>query len=498
MPLPLALPLAPVVSSGASAASVTFVAGSTFKLIDSIYGFRRPTPTLPPITGLEGVATLRELIGDALAGARIPVAMPPSPLGPNGSLAAIAAAAAAAGIWNGLQSGIAQLFGLVNGPQRSPPEVQYPFGLNPNDPFQGVTGWKTPKPGQTLLIYKIINGQADSLFTRAVSISALSIGGAVPSDPTRRFNNYNFVTIDGANVFCGSPPCADDPGVVGYRVETSDGLAGAQAIPTFVNPTTPGTVTSWISLFPWPQIDVDRQSLPNPVALPGLPAYLPSTAPTVQPTPGTQPQVAPVVVPVQPGPSRPAVPAIVPARPPTIAPWLFPGAIPASQQTTPAGAVAPLPLPLPQPTPAGNIFPVAGAPPLTAAGPRATIQAIATEVGRIEQKVDRMLNPAPPSNGLDRLGELMAVIGGVAEALLAAQSGGTYTMAGPCEVDSSGEPIVDIREVQFPGALTVLGVMVNRLDALAVLLQEHKNLRQPTCRKKTPVGEFVTVNFEQI
>jgi hypothetical protein len=40
------------------------------------------------------------------------------------------------------------------------------------------------------------------------------------------------------------------------------------------------------------------------------------------------------------------------------------------------------------------------------------------------------------------------------------------------------------------------------LDALAVLLQHSKDLRQPTCgsaaRQQAPVGQPVTVHFEEI
>jgi hypothetical protein len=40
-------------------------------------------------------------------------------------------------------------------------------------------------------------------------------------------------------------------------------------------------------------------------------------------------------------------------------------------------------------------------------------------------------------------------------------------------------------------------MLQNRMDALAQLIQVHKDLKQPNCRFK-PQGEFVTVNFEQV
>jgi len=39
--------------------------------------------------------------------------------------------------------------------------------------------------------------------------------------------------------------------------------------------------------------------------------------------------------------------------------------------------------------------------------------------------------------------------------------------------------------------------VVKRLDALAELLQHHKTLKQPSCKNPSPVGEVVTVQFEE-
>ena len=50
--------------------------------------------------------------------------------------------------------------------------------------------------------------------------------------------------------------------------------------------------------------------------------------------------------------------------------------------------------------------------------------------------------------------------------------------------------------VEVPGALTSFGAILNRLDALAQLIQVHKDLKQPGCKHK-PTGEWVTVQFEE-
>ena len=39
--------------------------------------------------------------------------------------------------------------------------------------------------------------------------------------------------------------------------------------------------------------------------------------------------------------------------------------------------------------------------------------------------------------------------------------------------------------------------VIKRIDALAELLQHHKNLKQPSCKNPAPVGEVVTVQFEE-
>lgn len=52
-------------------------------------------------------------------------------------------------------------------------------------------------------------------------------------------------------------------------------------------------------------------------------------------------------------------------------------------------------------------------------------------------------------------------------------------------------------EVEAPGASSQFEVLLNRFDALAELIQVHKNLKQPGCKHKL-AGEIVSVNFEQI
>jgi hypothetical protein len=126
------------------------------------------------------------------------------------------------------------------------------------------------------------------------------------------------------------------------------------------------------------------------------------------------------------------------------------------------------------------------------------LEGIAQEVGRIERKLEIMNTPGAPGNMVDNIGNIGDLVGQIVSAILALRSGTQYTLDSPCEVDeATGEKLPPV-VVEVPGALTEFGALTNRLDALAELIQVHKNLRQPNCKPKQPTGEFVTVNFEQI
>jgi hypothetical protein len=108
-----------------------------------------------------------------------------------------------------------------------------------------------------------------------------------------------------------------------------------------------------------------------------------------------------------------------------------------------------------------------------------------------------MMNPAAPGNLLDKFGDLKDFIGPLIELILATTAGTTYTLDSPCEVDDDGNRLPAVA-VAAAGGFTQFAAILNRLDALAALLQVHKDLKQPSCKQKPPTGEFVTVNFEQI
>jgi hypothetical protein len=224
-----------------------------------------------------------------------------------------------------------------------------------------------------------------------------------------------------------------------------------------------------------------------------IPAAVPLPAPTT--VPQVEPEVQPEVAPVAPDTSSIPLPQVV--RTTTVVQQQqLPGAITVQNGALPAPAPAPVPT-----TDPGSIVPWPGAAPIPGTGPAPapTMDGIAQELGRIERKLEVMNTPNAPGNLVDRFGNLADLIGPIVEAILAVGSGTVYTLDSPCEVDGDGNRLPAV-EVEAPGGLTQFGAILNRIDALAELLQVHKDLKQPNCRgADVPVGgEFVTVNFEQI
>jgi len=234
----------------------------------------------------------------------------------------------------------------------------------------------------------------------------------------------------------------------------------------------------------------------SPLTLPTLPQPLPSTTPQTQPQPNTEPDALPApspLVPITPGPVAP--PIVRPATPYTPQP----PKLPAPTGTSNGTVIAPAPVPVPT-TPQDAIFPVPGGLPVTGRTMTPTIQAVAQEVGRIEQKIDRMLNPDQGQWGdaTDRLQLLWQLLSQLYNALTDGAPAGSYQLSSPCVTDENGDRVAS--EVEWPEQGTNHGAILARVDAIAALLQVHKDLKQPNCKgPEVPLaGEFVTVNFEQI
>jgi len=449
----VALPLAPL-APGAAAAAGTFVAGSVAYIAQQVYGFRAPLPPLPRVGGKAGGPTLKELVADAIAGARIPVAMPPNPLGPRGNWAAIGSGV----ILGLLEKTSAQLWGLFK-----------PSPTGAADPALGPTGPRRTTGRIQISLYSIgVFAGAWASYVKQVT----SVLAELRSGPATDYYWYEIGYIGTDNkayVAAGSVFHLS-----GMRVQFEN-LEGAVLAPGYQPP----------PLYPAAVPDTS----PEPQAPP--PRLVSPAAPPTTPQPLVEPEGEPSLVPITPGPTTP--PATTPLVPRRTVPLPLPGATP-----TRDGAIVPQaapPVPVTQPD---AHFPVPGAPPVTGNGPRPTPEGIAQELGRLEQKLARLSDPGPegPGDGSDRLQLISDLIGRLIEFATSMTSGGGHSLSSPCELDENGDRIVST--VEYSGDTNSLGVLSNKIDALAGVLQVHKDLKQPNCKQAPAVGQPVTVNFVQV
>lgn len=289
------------------------------------------------------------------------------------------------------------------------------------------------------------------------------------------------------------------PGGGPSRGSRGAGVAGIPAVPLPLPGEMPGGgAVPAPPPAPAPGPGIEVAPVPDPSPSPGsspgpgpLPDWWPQPGPSPSPTPGTaaRPGIGPAIAPLpQPGRS-PFGTGIGTA---TSTGTGTGGLDPAS------GAVRPEPTPGPGTTPTDQIIPWPGGGAVggTGQGPRPDLPGIAAEVGRIERKIDQMNTPKPPGSGPD-LSDLAELIAAVWEFLQGATPGGSYTLTSSCV--KTGEPgsVEDPVVVEFSPALGEVAALQNRIDAIAELLQAHKDLKQPSCKHDPPQGEPVTVNFAE-
>jgi hypothetical protein len=123
-----------------------------------------------------------------------------------------------------------------------------------------------------------------------------------------------------------------------------------------------------------------------------------------------------------------------------------------------------------------------------------TLQGIAAEVGRIESKVGSLLS-RPSPEGFDWQ-ELLDQIADLLKPDEKPVPGRTYQIRRPCGRGTDGEPLPPVL-VEVPSAGDMSQAILKRLDALAELIDEQKQIRGPICKGK-PGGEPVTVTFERV
>ena len=233
-------------------------------------------------------------------------------------------------------------------------------------------------------------------------------------------------------------------------------------------------------------------TVPAPLPIPGVPSIPePSPDPNVVPAPGPVPLPVPGPAPVpetdpQPGetplPGTPNIPTPtipgVPAPPDT------------TQPTSPDGSVVPVPTPPTTPTPPGVHFPVPGSPGVTPGGTRPDVSAIAAEIGRIEQKVARLQN----GQGFPDLSDLLFLLPLLLEFLEGDIPGTTYELQGVCE-DVQNEGPQPTAQFEVASAKN-LGAVINRLDTIDQMLQQHLAWKTPTCsRRPVLAGDWRTITF---
>lgn len=265
----------------------------------------------------------------------------------------------------------------------------------------------------------------------------------------------------------------------GQPIELPGALKNPTVVPPLVTPAPP---------------DRKEEPMAPPVPLP-RPAPLPTPAPDPEPVPpGREPEPLPPGDPAQPG-KVPTAPPITTPRPSPGVPGTAPGTAPKPGEPAlaPDGTVLPLPKPVVTPTPTGQIDYGTGPIGNTANQPRPDLVSIATELGRQEEKMAKILTAPGPGIGiLDALEAILTFLASLSDGAPAQ----TWILAEGCPAVPGVEP--ESRTVEIPETSDNQASMLARFDALAELIQHHKDLRGPICRGRRPEGVGVTVNFRSL
>lgn len=324
----------------------------------------------------------------------------------------------------------------------------------------------------------------------------VSPGFVVQNEPTGSpnplFSNVGRVLQNGVPVLYGTAYDWYNISVQLKRVKYANG--------TLPDPSAPSTPRQPVVMADLPET-IKPLSLP-PATAPVVPGLANVAAPVGGPAPGggaaatggglstgSRGGVAPAraAVPIQ-------SPSSVPLAPPAPSPTPWPGQVPfpapgptPSRPTLPDGRPAPLPVPPVPVTPEwleqiGDM--IIGQP---SQQPRPDLVAIARELGRQEQKQSGLLS------GLGIPDGLLEDVKSLYDFLSSIDPGGSYSIRPACGTGPNGDPLPPIEVPIQPGI--GLGHMITaRLDAIAELIDHHKQLRQPICKGK-PTGQPVTVTF---
>jgi len=508
----IALPLAPLVVEGGALIALGFV-GSAVYIAEELWGFRRAE--LPPITGAEKETTHKQMVQDVIAGAKVPVASLPTPqpwqFGPT---------------WLPASKAKETDWGLNNTKTQSNSGVGTISIINSNslpvDLYYEVE-WE-PWGGPEVLP----NGYLDSSVDNSAGYAPLFPQG--PHNRSGKITNvqpgttpfaaefvsqyFNFGTyqkwgywlfdIPGANntqvdIFTKDNNTQIQVVILYGDANISFDLAEPEATPkpnqlepqSFKEDETPKRIAPPLPSRPSTAPDIGTPVTPG--KNPATPGTTPATPrdPTRKEDPKAPPNLQPATVPIwQPGvlPATTPSPATVPA--PLRNPQTIPNTNPARPNVQFDVAAKPLPQAAtavkPTPTTTHKVGPIT----IPAKAPAATLQGIAEEVGRIEQKLEIVLNPGPIAESIDWMKRAQDIW----EFLQSVTAGGEYELSSPCELDANGQRIV--KTAPFSGSINYMVVLENKIDALAELMQHSKDLKQPACMPTTQPSTVTVTAYE--
>ncbi len=273
-------------------------------------------------------------------------------------------------------------------------------------------------------------------------------------------------------------------------------------MPGRVQPLSPNPTP--VPIGPWPDPPGTPDPAWKPEPLPEIkpvpaPAPVPVPAPLPLPQPEPQPQPKP-----EPLPPQPAAPP-KPGDPPKVAPPMAPPITPARPKPPrpqppdlfppllPDGTPKPEKPKDPETRPPGEETTPEGIVGLPGQAPRPDLVGIAQELGKVEQKLLQLQRKPDPTVDLGPVIDLlMRLLGLIDEPY----GEGQFELYPVCETGGDGQPKPPLI-VQWPGGIGQINQIQSMVEALAVLHQYGKELRQPVCKTK-PIGEEVTVRFLEV
>jgi hypothetical protein len=345
-------------------------------------------------------------------------------------------------------------------------------------------------PGYTVYVAQASNG-AIWLYEEGLSslVSVENPGG----------NRSGPISAAYGNFLRWEPPtvtAAAQEGTPSTPVGPPSGSTGPD--PAFVVPqTVPMLRPSWP-----PEVPKLLPFVPVPLPASPDPAKAPTTTP--QPAPGApEPEPLPQPAPIQPGPYRPALPEVLELvkQDRRLTPLPFPNRprspqdreVPTAEEQRQTNAKRRTTPAVPVTRPDARRY---GSRNVTGGAPRVDPQAVAEELGRVEQKLGILLQGMDTTpDWLDALagrliGDLLAAL---LDALVVDVPATSYGFTAPCDKDENGDPVewsADIAAADYQPAV------VARLDAIAEALGVLKGWRQPICRVTPPPSNVTVTAYE--